>query len=66
MRHYKALPLTTDTCPTTLTQIGGKKERKNTALMHECAYSINEPLVIGSVLKEDFEEEKKPCTEKKV
>ena len=27
--------------------------------MHECAYSINEPLVIGSVLKEDFEDKKK-------
>ena len=44
---------------------GGRGEEKYRTNA-KCAYSINEPLVIGSVLKEDFEEKKKPCTEKKV
>ena len=48
MRHNKALPLTTEN----MLKSRGGKERKNTALMHECAYSINKPLVIGFVLKE--------------
>ena len=47
MRHNKALPLTTEN----MLKSRGGKGKKNTALMHKSAYSINKPLVIGFILK---------------